>query len=76
MRLSQNGLRSAVWLHASRHTDVAPPVDRQHPPYHVIVVELGKPVVLPSGWAGRVCELQSVRWDSGQRIAEKANAGR
>ena len=36
-----------------------PPVERQHPPHRVSVVELGKPVVLPSGWAGRVSELRS-----------------
>jgi hypothetical protein len=44
MRLSQKGTRSDVLLPISRHTDRAPPVDRQHPPHCVIAVELGKPV--------------------------------
>jgi hypothetical protein len=44
----------------SGHTDSTPPVDRQHPHHCVIAVELGKPVVFPSGWVGRVGALQSV----------------
>jgi hypothetical protein len=43
-----------------RHTDSTPPVDRQHPHHCVIAVELGKPIVFPSGWVGRVGALQSV----------------
>jgi hypothetical protein len=38
-----------VWPKSSRHTDIAPPVERQHPPHHVIAVELGKPVGLLDG---------------------------
>ena len=76
MRLSQKWHAVGCSVMVSEHTDSTPPVERRHPPHRVIVVELGKPVFLPSGWAGRVCELQSVQWDSGQRIAEKANAGR
>ncbi len=60
MRLSQNGMRSDASLFHSKHIDVTPPVDRQHPNHYVIVVELGKPVVFPCGWAAGVCELQSV----------------
>jgi len=75
MRLGQRGRRSDVPFRMSGHADIAPPVERQHPPHHVIVVELGKPVVFLCGWAAGVCELQSARWDSGQGIAEKANAG-
>jgi hypothetical protein len=33
----------------SGHTDIVPPVERQHPPHSVIVVELGKPVVFLVG---------------------------
>jgi hypothetical protein len=38
-------------------------------------VELGKPVAFPTGWAGWVSKPQGVQLGSGQRIAEKANAG-
>ncbi len=44
----------------SGHTDRAPLVERQHPPHPGIVVELGKPVVFPSGWADRVSTPQGV----------------
>ena len=47
MRLSQNGTRSDGLTLPLGHTDTTPPVDRQHPPHRVIVVELGKPVVFP-----------------------------
>ncbi len=57
MRLSQKGTWSDVLLLIWDTLIQVPPVERQHPPHHVSVVELGKPVVLPSGWAGRVCEL-------------------
>ena len=75
MRLSQNGMRSDDLIPVRVTLTQVPPVDRQHPPHRVVVVELGKPVVFPCGWAAGVCELQSVRWDSGHGIAEKANAG-
>jgi len=60
MRLSQKGTRLDVLLFIRDTLTLVPPVERQHPPHRVSVVELGKPVVLPSGWAGRVSELQSV----------------
>ncbi len=61
MRLSQKqGTWSDVLLLIQDTLTEVPPVERQRPPHPVIAVELGKPVVLPSGWAGRVCELQSV----------------
>jgi hypothetical protein len=53
-------MRSDDLILPSGHTDTAPPVGRQHPPHHVIVVELGKPVVFPCGWAAGVYTLQSV----------------
>jgi hypothetical protein len=74
MRLGQNGKRSDVRFCLCEHTDAEPPVERQHPPHHVIVVELGKPNVFLCGWAAGVCELRSARGDSGYGIAEKANA--
>lgn len=53
-------MRSDGLIPLSGHTDTVPPVERQHPPHRVIVVELGKPVVFPCGWATGVYKLQSV----------------
>ena len=75
MRLGQNGMRSGCSARFSGHADKVPPVDRQHPPHYVIAVELGKPVVFLSGWAGRVSASQGTSIGSGQGIAEQANAG-
>jgi hypothetical protein len=60
MRLGQKGMWSDVLLLIRDTLTQVPPVERQHPPHCVSVVELGKPVVLPPGWAGWVSELQSV----------------
>jgi hypothetical protein len=65
MRLSQ---KARGWMSRIEYRDTlteTPPVDRWHPLHYVNVVELGKPVVLPAEWAGRVCKLQSMLWDSG-----------
>ena len=51
---AKNGKRSDVRFCPCGHTDAEPPVERQHPPHHVIVVELGKPNVFPCGWAAGV----------------------
>jgi len=44
MRLGQKGTRSDVSLGMWDTLTQAPPVERQHPPHCVIVMELGKPV--------------------------------
>ena len=58
---------------ACGHTDKAPPVDRQHPPHHVIVVELGKPVVFrPDGPVGK----HAVKRVKGQRVRDRGESKR
>ena len=74
MRLSQNGKRSGDLIPSSGHTDAVPPVDRQHPPHRVIVVELGKPVVLPCGMGLR--GLRAAKRAKGQRAGDRGKSER